>query len=107
MDRDEQRIEDLPEFKSLVVARWTVASILTLLVFVSYYGFILLVGYSKETIARKIGDATTLGIPMVVLVIVISFVLTLVYVLWANSSYDSRVTALRQSLEDRKKRGVQ
>ncbi|MDI6710912.1 MAG: DUF485 domain-containing protein [Bacillota bacterium] len=100
MAGDAQRIGDSPEFTNLVVSRWTVASILTLLVFITYYGFILLVGYSKETIARKIGDATTLGIPMAVLVIVISFVLTLVYVFWANSSYDRKVASLRQSLEE-------
>ncbi len=103
MERDEKKIEDLPEFKSLVTARWTVAGMLTLLVFASYYGLILLIGYSKETIARKIGEATTLGIPLVVLVIIISFVLTLVYVFWANTYYDKRVAALRQLL-DRKQR---
>lgn len=82
-------IEKMPEFKDLVVRRWTIASILTILVFITYYGFILIVGLSKETMAQKIGVVTTLGIPVAVAVIVISFFLTLFYVIWANNVYDS------------------
>lgn len=94
-----RKIEESPEFKSLVASRWAVAGILTLLVFISYYGFILMVGYSKETLARKISEVTTLGIPAAVAVIIFSFVLTLVYVFWANSKYDTMVEYLRKSLE--------
>lgn len=82
-------IEKMPEFKDLVVRRWKIASILTILVFITYYGFILIVGLSKETMAQKIGVVTTLGIPVAVAVIVISFFLTLFYVIWANNVYDS------------------
>lgn len=82
-------IEKMPEFKELVVRRWKIASILTILVFVTYYGFILIVGLSKPTLAQKIGVVTTLGIPVAVAVIVISFFLTLYYVIWANNVYDS------------------
>lgn len=82
-------IEKMPEFRDLVVRRWTVASILTALVFITYYGFILVVGLSKATLAQKIGVVTTLGIPVAVAVIVISFFLTLFYVIWANNVYDS------------------
>lgn len=82
-------IEKMPEFKDLVVRRWKIASILTILVFITYYGFILIVGLSKATLAQKIGVVTTLGIPVAVAVIVISFFLTLFYVIWANNVYDS------------------
>ncbi|MGQ9512942.1 DUF485 domain-containing protein [Thermodesulfitimonas sp.] len=98
--KDLHKIEELHEFKSLVRSRWAVAGILTLLVFVSYYGFVLMIGYSKGTLARKISEVTTLGIPLAVAVIVFSFILTLVYVFWANSSYDTRVEYLRKSLDN-------
>lgn len=96
------KIEDTREFKQLVSRRWTVAIILTILVFINYYGFVLVVGMSKATLAQKIGPVTTLGIPVAVAVIVISFILTAVYVLWANSRYDSMVSEiLKKAREDK------
>ncbi|MEW6276583.1 MAG: DUF485 domain-containing protein [Bacillota bacterium] len=96
-----REIENSPEFKSLVVGRWAVAVILTIVVFITYYGFILMVGYAKPTLAQKIGTATTLGIPLAVLVIVIGFIVTLVYVLWANSKYDQIVYSLKRKLKEK------
>lgn len=92
-------IEKSPEFSNLVSKRWVTATILTLLVFITYYGFIIMVGVSKATLARKIGAATTLGIPLAVLVIVISFILTLIYVTWANNKYDRIVSSINEKLE--------
>lgn len=92
-------IEKSPEFSNLVSKRWVTATILTLLVFIAYYGFIIMVGVSKATLARKIGTATTLGIPLAVLVIVISFILTLIYVTWANNKYDKIVSSINEKLE--------
>lgn len=92
--RQSGKIEDTPEFKQMVNRRWTVAIILTILVFANYYGFVLVVGMSKATLAQKIGPVTTLGIPVAIAVIVLSFILTAVYVLWANSRYDSMASEL-------------
>ncbi|MEW6771909.1 MAG: DUF485 domain-containing protein [Bacillota bacterium] len=94
----EQHLEESREFKELITSRWVVAAILTALVFLTYYGFILMIGLSRETLARKIGEATTLGIPLAVTVIVVSFVLTLVYVGWANTIYDKKVASLARIL---------
>lgn len=84
-----KQIERMPEFKELVTRRWTIAVILTVMVFITYYGFVLVVGMSKSTLSQKIGTVTTLGIPVAIAVIVISFILTVMYVLWANTRYDS------------------
>lgn len=89
-----KNIDESQEFKNLVTRRWTVAIILTALVFLTYYGFVLVVGLSKATLAQKIGAVTTLGIPIAVAVIVISFVLTAIYVVWANSTYDSLASSI-------------
>jgi len=97
--RSVKEIEEAPEFKRLVTSRWVMAGILTLLVFVTYYGFVIMVGVARDTLSTKIGVATTLGIPLAVLVIVVSFVLTLVYVLWANARYDRIVATLNEKLE--------
>lgn len=105
MSSSYKNIDKLPEFKTLVNRRWLVATILTILVFITYYGFVLVIGLSKPTLAKKIGEVTTLGIPVAVAVIVISFLLTLYYVIWANSSYDSMASSIINKIE-RKQREV-
>jgi uncharacterized membrane protein (DUF485 family) len=91
-----------PDFKQLVRGKWIVSVILTLLLFLLYYGYILLVAVDKPFLARKIGDTTTLGIPLGVGVIVFAWVLTGAYVLWANGTHDAAVRKLRQQLRDEK-----
>jgi uncharacterized membrane protein (DUF485 family) len=89
-----------PEFKRLVSRRWIVSTVLTIALFVFYYGFILLIALDRSFLARRIGEVTTLGIPVGVGVIVISWVLTAVYVVWANRSHDVEVMRLRRLLRD-------
>ncbi len=88
------------EFRSLVRRKWTVSVILTLCLFALYYGYILLIAVDKAFLARKIGAYTTLGIPFGVAVIVLSWVLTAVYVLWANGTHDAAVKELTEQVED-------
>jgi uncharacterized membrane protein (DUF485 family) len=87
-------------FRRVVRRKWTVSVLLTLCLFALYYGYVLLIALNKPFLARKIGEATTLGIPFGVAVIVLSWVLTAVYVLWANSSYDSAVQELKEQVEE-------
>ena len=87
------------DFKRLVAKRWSVSLILTILLFALYYGYILLIGYDKPFLAQKIGEVTTLGIPLGVGVIVLSWVLTVIYVIWANNSYDPEVQRLKDQLK--------
>lgn len=87
------------EFKHLVSRRWTISVILTFLLFVIYYGFILLIAWGKPFLSQKIGDAVTLGVPLGILVIVGAWVLTAAYVGWANSSYDSEVARLKSQVK--------
>ena len=86
------------DFKQLVKKRWSVSMILLTLLFVSYYGFILLVATNKTLVNTKIGEVTTLAIPLGLGAIVIAFVLTAIYVAWANKSYDPEVERLRSQL---------
>jgi uncharacterized membrane protein (DUF485 family) len=87
------------DFKRLVAKRWSVSISLTILLFIIYYGYILLIGYNKPFLAQKIGEVTTLGIPMGIATIVLSWVLTVVYVIWANNSYDPEVQRLKDQLK--------
>jgi uncharacterized membrane protein (DUF485 family) len=89
-----------PDFKALVSRRMTVSMILLALLFVSYYGYIVVVATAKEFVSQRIGEgATTLAIPLGVAAIVIAFLLTAVYVSWANKSYDPEVERLKNQLK--------
>ena len=87
------------EFKHLVSTRWTVSLILLALLFVSYYGYILLIAADKAFVSQKIGEVTTLAIPLGVASIVIAWLLTAFYVLWANAKYDPEVERLKKELK--------
>lgn len=87
------------DFKRLVSLRWKVSTILLALLFVSYYGYILLVATSKELVSTRIGEVTTLAIPVGIGVIVIAWILTAFYVGWANRSFDPEVERLKGELK--------
>ncbi len=78
--------------------RWTISLALTAALFVSYYGFVLLIALDPAALARRIGAATTLGIPIGVGVILLAWALTAAYVLWANRVYDPAVEQLKDQL---------
>ncbi len=90
---------DSAEFRRIVRRRWTVALLLTAALFAAYYGFILLIALRPEVLARRMGEVTTVGIPVGVGVIVCAWALTAVYVLWANRRYDPEVERLKSRLE--------
>ena len=88
-----------PEFLKLMRQKNTISTILTIVELVLYFGFIALIAYNKAFLAQKLSDgsAITVGIPIAVGVIVLSWILTGIYVFWANSKYDAMV----QSVKDR------
>ena len=86
-----------PDFHRLVARRWRISVVLTLCVFVLYYGFILLVGLNKAFLARRVGSIT-IGIPLAAAVILGAWVLTAIYVTWANRKHDPEVRSLRERL---------
>ena len=92
------RIEANPKYQELKRKRSSFGWILTILMLVVYYGFIGLIAFDKEFLARPIGSGvTTLGIPIGLGVIVFTVVITGLYVRRANDEYD-RLTA--EILED-------
>lgn len=90
---------DSPEFKALIIRRWLVSGILLLALFALYYGFILLIAYQKSIVTIKLDAVTPLGIPLGVLVIVLSWLLTAIYVYWANRYHDPKVRAFVEQLQ--------
>jgi uncharacterized membrane protein (DUF485 family) len=91
-----QRLLASTEFHRLVVARWRVALALTFLLFVLYYGYILLIALNRSIVTTRLADGVPLGIPLGAGVIVGSWILTAAYVAWANRRYDPEVQRLHQ-----------
>lgn len=89
---------DSPEFRGLVARRWRVSIILCSLLFVLYYGYIILIATNPHLLSRRIGASTTVGILMAAAVIGGAWMLTAAYVVWANRHYDPEVARLRRRL---------
>lgn len=77
--------------------RWRIALALTCAVVVVYFGFILLIAYRRDVLARLIVPGLSVGILLGALVIVASWLLTWFYVRWANSTYDTELASIRES----------
>ena len=74
--------------------RWRIAISLTIAMIVMYFGFIALIAFNKPLLATRITDGLSLGILLGALVIVASWLLTWVYVRWANAHYDTALESI-------------
>lgn len=90
-----RRLLDSPAFHDLVFRRWRIALVLTAVLFVIYYGFILLIALNKPFVGTRLGGVTPIGIPLGAAVIVGSWALTGIYIAWANRVYDREASRLR------------
>ena len=84
------------ELEALAAARWRVAAVLTAATLLAYFGFILLVAFNKPLMGHILTPGLSLGILLGALVIVASWVLTGIYVLWANNRYDKALHQYRR-----------
>jgi uncharacterized membrane protein (DUF485 family) len=87
-----------PKYQELVRRRSRFGWVMTAIMLVAYFGFVLLIAFNKEFLARPIGKGvTSLGIPLGFGVIILGIVLTAIYVRRANAEYDPLLQAV---LED-------
>jgi uncharacterized membrane protein (DUF485 family) len=89
-----------PDFKEMYSKRMRIAWTLTVLELILYFGFVYLVSFKQAFLSERLSaDAvTTKGIPIAVLTIVFSWVLTGIYVFWANSTYDGLVNKVKAKI---------
>ena len=95
---DHRALLESKEFHQLMARRWRMSLILTALLFVLYYGYILVIAIDRPLVSRRIGRTTTLGIPLGAAVIFGAWILTAIYVVWANRRYDPESARLRDRL---------
>ena len=89
---------------ALAARRWRVAIWLSVVMLIAYYGFILLVAFDRPLLSTILLNGTTgagaaspglsLGILLGALVIGSAWVLTSIYVIWANNKYDHELHEL-------------
>lgn len=83
------RIKADPGFQELVRKRTSFAWLLTIVMLLIYFGFVLTVAFNKAFLAKSLsGGITTIGMPIGVFVIVSAFILTGIYVWRANGEFD-------------------
>ena len=93
-----QEILQDEDFKSLSSQKNTISLILTILELVLYFGFIALIAFNKPFLSQKLSGAITIGIPIAVGTIVLSWIFTGIYIRWANSRYDVLVKKVKEKI---------
>jgi len=85
------KIRSNPKFAEMVGKRTRFAILLSLIVLVPYYTYMLLVSLQPQLFAAKIaeGSVITIGWPIAALIVVGGWLLTGVYVSRANGEFDS------------------
>ncbi len=91
-----ERIRANPKFQQFVSKRNKYSIVMSILMIIAYYGYILLIAFDKPFLATKLGPGmvTSIGIPMGVGVIVFTIVLTWIYVRRANTEFDAEAEAI-------------
>ncbi len=94
-----EKIQRHPHYQKLRKERNVFGWALTIVMLVVYYGYIGLIAFDKKFLAQPISESAimTIGIPIGLGVIVLTVVLTGIYVFRANSQYD---TLTREILKD-------
>lgn len=92
-----RRIESNPQYQQLVAKRTSYGWTLTILMMIVYYGYILLIAFDKELLARRVGNSViTWGIPIGLFVIVFTVAITGIYVWRANREFDELTAQIRR-----------
>ena len=96
-----QRIEKSERFKELVSKRQRFATLLSIIMLVIYVGFILLIAFAPGWLGTPLSEGTsvTRGIPIGIGIIIISFLLTAVYIWRANGEFDRMTRELLKEVQ--------
>jgi uncharacterized membrane protein (DUF485 family) len=94
-----RRIKSDPDYHRLVSARSRYGWTLAIIMLIVYYGYILLIAFDKDLMARRIGAGVmTWGIPIGIFVIVFTVIITGIYVRRANSEFDDLTESIKRKV---------
>lgn len=98
--QDPERLRQHPDFIQLVRRKQRLTWSLTLTMLAIYYGFVLTMAFAPGVLGQPLnGGATSIGIPVAVVVILLSFTLTAFYVRQTNQVLDPLVAKLQQEAQ--------
>jgi uncharacterized membrane protein (DUF485 family) len=85
-----QQIRANPKFRELEARRSRLAWLLSVIVLAAYYGLMMVVAFWPQTLHAPLaeGQVVTIGVPLGAAVIVLSWLLTGLYVYRANTTFD-------------------
>ncbi len=94
-----EQIKNNPKYQELVSKRSSFALKLTIVMLVMYYAFILVIAFNKNLLGASLsGGVTTVGIPVGIIIIVVSFILTGIYTSRANGEFDDLTNAIKKDV---------
>jgi len=97
-----QQIKNNPKYQELVSKRSSFAWRLSLIMLVVYYAFIMTIAFKPELLAIQMGGSViTLGIPVGIFIILLSFLLAGIYVRRANGEFDQLTREIRAEFEEK------
>jgi uncharacterized membrane protein (DUF485 family) len=95
--QDLDRIRQHPDFIQLVRRKQRLTWSLTLAMLVIYYGFVLLVAFAPGVLGQPLnGGVTSVGMLVGVVIVILSFALTGIYVQRTNKALDPLNDKLKQ-----------
>jgi uncharacterized membrane protein (DUF485 family) len=97
-----EKIKSNPDYQTLVKKRTSFAIVLTIIMLVVYFAFILTIAFDPSVLGTPLSSdsVTTVGIPVGIVVIVIAFILTGVYTKRANGEFDDLANKVKNSIKD-------
>jgi uncharacterized membrane protein (DUF485 family) len=96
-----EQVKNNPKYQKLVRERSRFAWTLSIIMLLVYYAFIMTIAFLPETLGIKIGSGVmTIGIPIGIAIIFISFILAGIYVRRANGEFDQLNKEIRDELGD-------
>jgi uncharacterized membrane protein (DUF485 family) len=95
-----EKILNSEEFKHLVKTKKIVSFLLTLIEIIIYFGFIFLIAYKKAFLSQKIWGDINIGITLGIVIILVSWILTGIYIIWANKIYDAKIALIKEKIEE-------
>lgn len=92
-------VKNSPSYKELLSKRTSFSLKLTFVMLAMYYAFILIIAFDKSLLGASLsGGVTTIGIPVGVCIIVISFILTGIYTKRANTEFDELSAKIKEEV---------
>ncbi|QEL66435.1 hypothetical protein OTERR_29590 [Oryzomicrobium terrae] len=97
-----ERIRNNPQFHQLVASRSRFAWLLSAVVFVLFYGFIMLVAFTPELLGARLSadSVVTVGMAGGFAIFVLFWVLTAIYVKRANGEFDEMTSDIVRKAQE-------